>query len=182
MITLSPLRWIGFFLLLTTLGCVEFLDPMSPARERDEREDRALAQGYTPCNDFPDPTYGVICHPNQYCGSQRFGTCYSGCLSEDNCTEEQVCIKRSGRNTGSCVSRESLEERRSTENLDPGYTACGDPTYDSRFAICHPGQYCESDYWGSCSLGCLSEYNCTERQYCDKSTREHVGVCMPLMD
>jgi hypothetical protein len=162
---------------ITASGCGDFLYPVSPAS--DPREDRKLAQGYTPCNDFPEPRRGVICHPNQYCAGQHLAFCASGCLSEDNCTEEQVCVKQSGYNVGSCVSRESLEWRRNTDDLDPGYTACGDPTNERRFSICHPNQYCDSDTLGICSLGCLSEYNCTERQYCDKYPGDHVGACMP---
>ncbi|MBA2663570.1 MAG: hypothetical protein H0U74_14875 [Bradymonadaceae bacterium] len=161
-------------LLLLPLGCGVMADT---GGDREDREDRKLAQGYTPCNDFPNPTYGVICHPNQYCGSQRFGTCYTGCLSDDNCTDEQACYKSSGQNLGTCTSRALLEARRTGENLDPGYTSCGDPLNASRFAICHPGQYCSSDYFGSCTLGCLSELNCTERQDCVKAPTKHVGAC-----
>ena len=39
-------------------------------------EERPLAQGWTPCNDAPDPTSGVVCSPNQYCASQQHNWCY----------------------------------------------------------------------------------------------------------
>ena len=168
--------WLGgavIFMLLTA-GCGDLI------MGTQEREDRKLAQGYTPCNDFPDPTNGVICHPNQYCSSQRLGICHTGCLSEDNCSEEQTCVKQSNRSIGTCLSREEQESRRTGEDLDPGYTACGDDNNPSRFQICHPNQYCYSDYFGSCSLGCLSEHNCTEQQRCVKQPGEHIGVCQAV--
>lgn len=167
-----------FGLLLLFAACSEAFHPFPPHPAGSESDEslQHLAQGYTPCNDYPDPTYGVICHPNQYCGHQGMGWCFRGCLSEDNCTENQVCVK-DGRDVGTCISEEEYAARNRGEDLDPGFTACGDPA-SSRFSICQPGQYCASAYWGSCELGCLSEVNCTENQICEKDAGEHLGICI----
>lgn len=176
----TPLRSTSIlFLLMSSLlalllsGCGPFFD--ADPGPGDER--RALAQGYTPCNDFPDPSRGVICHPSQYCSSQILSICHNGCLSQDNCSHEQFCLKTGSERVGTCVDHATYEERRRGEDLEPGYTACGDPDSPSRFAICHPSQYCSSDYFGQCSGGCLSEHNCTELQVCIKEAGENVGTC-----
>lgn len=173
------IAFLSLFLLFLT-GCSEAFHPFPPESSSGQssatgERPTQLAPGYTPCNDYPNPTYGVICHPNQYCGNQSFGRCYTGCLSEDNCTENQACVKN-GRSIGTCISNDELEGRAEGQELDEGYTACGNPG-TTRYSVCHPGQYCSSSYWGDCSLGCLSERNCTENQYCEKQSGAHVGIC-----
>ncbi|WP_230467531.1 hypothetical protein [Lujinxingia vulgaris] len=162
---------VGVALLLSSCGPLFDGEP-GPGDER-----RTLAQGYTPCNDFPEPSRGVICHPSQYCSSQILSICHNGCLSQDNCSHEQFCLKTGSQRVGTCVDHATYEDRRRGEDLEPGYTACGDPDNPSRFAICHPSQYCSSDYFGQCSSGCLSEHNCTELQVCIKEAGENVGTC-----
>lgn len=81
-------------------GCGELVDPIGPGGGDD---DRRLAQGFTPCGDFlAPPGEKVICHPNQYCADATFSDCATGCLSEYNCTENQICVKEPGEDVGSC--------------------------------------------------------------------------------
>lgn len=155
-------------------GCGELVD--LPTGERDSKR---LAPGYTPCGDEPNQTHGVICHPNQYCSDQFFATCSTGCLSEDNCTEEQTCYKEDGEDVGTCVDNDDLEDGEIDDGLDPGYTSCGDGYSET---TCHPNQYCADDDWGDCELGCLSGENCTDDQRCEKESGEDVGTCVEKQD
>lgn len=136
---------------------------------------RTLAQGYTPCNDAPLPTDGVICAPNQYCADQKLNWCFRGCLSDDNCSSEQICSKGHGDDVGTCITWD--DARPIYDDLEPGYTKCGDERIPADFAICQPSQYCAIYREGSCASGCLSEDNCTENQQCIKQPGENVGVC-----
>ena len=86
-----------FAILLVTVGCGEFIDPF------DRSDGRHLAQGFTPCGDFlAPPGEKVICNPNQYCADATFSKCFTGCLSEYNCTENQRCVKEVGEDVGYC--------------------------------------------------------------------------------
>ncbi len=173
-------------------GCGDFMDMPGPG---DDRTAERLAPGYTPCGDAPNQSYGVICHPNQYCSSQTFANCSTGCLSNDNCTDEQRCFKQYNQDVGTCVDRgEDVDNQHSSggednhsesQNVgendgdDPsseqGYTTCGTGVSQT---TCHPNQYCADDYWGDCELGCLSNDNCAGDQRCDKQEGEHVGICV----
>ncbi len=142
----------------------------------NHQDGRALAQGYTPCNDAPGANpEGVICSPNQYCGDQKMNWCFRGCLSDDNCSDEQICSKKPGNNVGSCLTWEDIQPVQ--RDLDPGYTACGDERIPVAFEICQPSQHCESYRDGRCVSGCLSEDNCTENQTCQKDEGKNTGVC-----
>ena len=153
-----------FLLLILLTGCV-------PAGD-----DRPLAQGFTPCNELPGERDGIICHPNQYCADPHLQWCHRGCLSDDNCSQEQICVKNRGSHLGSCLAIDALPEE--DPQLDPGYTTCGDPATPARYEICHPSQHCYSDRDGTCAAGCLSELNCTDHQICEKLPGENVGVCV----
>ena len=142
----------------------------------DDPHRRTLAAGYTPCNDAPNPESGVVCHPNQYCADQKRNWCFQGCLSDDNCSLEQICVKKPSFSTGDCMAIDDLPEE--SPELEPGYTECGDSSLPSNYSICHPSQYCYSHRYGDCSSGCLSELNCTGRQDCIKEPGENTGVCM----
>ncbi len=142
----------------------------------EHQDGRSLAQGYTPCNDAPgDDPEGVICSPNQYCGDQKLNWCFRGCLSEDNCSTEQICSKKPGQNVGQCLAWDDVAPVQ--RDLDPGYTACGDERIPVAFEICQPSQYCASYRDGRCYAGCLSEDNCTENQTCEKEVGSNAGVC-----
>lgn len=155
---------------------------ITDANDRENKDDyefdqtRQLAQGYTPCNDAPDATEGVICTPNQYCGDQQLAWCFTGCLSDDNCSTEQICSKRPGRDVGTCIAWEDAQPI--YDELEPGYTTCGDERVPSAFEICQPSQHCYSHRTGECAEGCLSEDNCTENQDCVKAPGENRGVCV----
>ena len=164
------LRVVLFASLAFSVGCGEML-------YHDDAPQR-LAPGYTPCGDYPDQTNGVICHPNQYCLSHSMAWCGSGCLSDDNCTEEQHCVKRGDRDVGTCQSTDIVDDEE--RELLPGYTVCGDDPDSRKTITCHPNHYCSSQYWGECSLGCVSEYNCTDNQICVKSEGDGVGHCEQL--
>lgn len=59
--------------------------------------------GYTTCGDFFAPGRGVNqCHPGSYCSNATFSKCTPGCLSDQNCSQEQVCQKHPGQPTGTC--------------------------------------------------------------------------------
>ena len=155
-------------LMLMMTGCVMMFD--DPDESESERSSERLASGYTPCGDEPDQSYGVICHPNQYCSSQSLAICRQGCLSNDNCTDEQRCVKDDGDDVGRCIDRDAI----AGDELGAGYTSCGDGLAET---ICHPNQYCDDPGRGQCELGCLSSDNCTDEQWCDKGDGDHVGIC-----
>lgn len=146
------------------------------ASDSERTRSEPLAQGYTPCNELPGERDGVICHPNQYCQDPELEWCFSGCLSDDNCSHEQLCVKNKGANVGNCIAADELPDRE--PDLEPGYTQCGDPTTPARYQICQPSQHCGDYGFGHCFAGCLSEYNCTEQQVCEKQPGENVGVCV----
>ena len=59
--------------------------------------------GYTACGDFFAPGRGVNqCHPGSYCSNATFSQCTPGCLSDQNCSPEQVCQKHPGHPIGTC--------------------------------------------------------------------------------
>ena len=59
--------------------------------------------GYTTCGDFFAPGNGVNqCQPGSYCSNATFSQCTPGCLSDQNCSSEQVCQKHPGQPTGTC--------------------------------------------------------------------------------
>jgi hypothetical protein len=59
--------------------------------------------GYTECGDFFAPDGDVnTCQPGSFCTNPTFSTCSPGCLSDQNCSGEQLCVKDAGRNRGTC--------------------------------------------------------------------------------
>ena len=44
----------------------------------------------------------VKCSANQYCADSVLNRCEIGCLSDDNCTQAQVCGKEDNQNVGTC--------------------------------------------------------------------------------
>ncbi|MBL8957059.1 MAG: hypothetical protein JNK82_40170 [Myxococcaceae bacterium] len=55
--------------------------------------------GVTSCG-----TTNKECQAGQYCSDETFGYCSAGCLSNNNCSAEQQCIKPAGVNEGTCQS------------------------------------------------------------------------------
>ena len=59
--------------------------------------------GYTECGDFFAPAGDVnTCQPGSFCSDATFSKCAPGCLSDQNCSPEQVCVKQHARNRGTC--------------------------------------------------------------------------------
>lgn len=54
-------------------------------------------KGFTKCGD-------ITCQPNQHC-NPNVELCNTGCLSNLNCTDDQVCTKRKGSNSGECTNK-----------------------------------------------------------------------------
>lgn len=170
------MKWWLIVCALAACGCLG-LDGDSGSSEGGFDETRTLAQGYTPCNDGPDPTTGVVCTPNQYCGWQKYAWCFTGCLSDDNCSTEQICSKKVDHDVGRCIAWDDVAP--AELNLEPGYTECGDQRIPDSFAVCQPSQHCQSYRYGICAPGCLSEDNCTENQTCQK-TDDNTGICVAI--
>lgn len=57
------------------------------------------ANGTTPC---APPGLDTVCQAGQYCEDAVLAMCTNGCLSNENCTSEQTCIKEPGMDVGSC--------------------------------------------------------------------------------
>ena len=65
-----------------------------------------------------------------------------------------------------------------TRGLAQGFTPCGD--FLAPFAqsvTCHPNQYCANVTFSNCELGCLSNYNCSDDQFCIKEEGTDIGSC-----
>lgn len=144
-------------------------------------------QGYTECGDFlADPGEDILCQPGQYCDDPTFSECADGCLSNENCADDQRCVKADGTQIGSCqaeVKRPASEPRNGAgdvvEGSDAmsglhGFTYCGE---GAEQISCHPGQYCSSPRYGYCTKGCLSDLNCGDEQLCVKEDGHDEGSC-----
>lgn len=126
--------------------------------------------GYTECGDFVS-NGTVYCTPNQYCEDPTFSECALGCLSNDNCADDQRCVKSDGTDIGTCQAKVKIREPGSRAGLTP----CGEKFGEE--VTCQPGSYCESSVFSNCDPGCLSDANCLTNQTCDKSSGEQVGIC-----
>ena len=142
-------------------------------------------QGYTECGDFfADPGEDVMCPPGRYCDDPTFSECADGCLSNDNCAEDQRCVKADGTQVGACqaeIKRPASTPRDGKPSATPGestsprgFVSCGEGYNE---ITCHPGQYCANPDYGRCAKGCLSDLNCGSEQICDKLPGENLGTC-----
>ncbi|MBU8894503.1 hypothetical protein DRW03_08275 [Corallococcus sp. H22C18031201] len=61
-----------------------------------------LEHGYTECGDFVSDE---PCQPGQYCVDATFNTCEPGCTSDENCADNQECVKEYGDFVGNCLNR-----------------------------------------------------------------------------
>jgi hypothetical protein len=141
--------------------------------------------GYTPCGeplyDSCEPRY---CGPNKYCAIESFGTCATGCLSNDNCAGDQRCVKSDGMSHGTCqneIKRNPSDPRETMYDRDDtrGFTSCGPTLRDS--VTCQPGQHCEDPRDALCSPGCLSDLNCTSDHRCEKEPDALLGACVRVI-
>jgi len=120
-----------------------------------------MGDGVTDCT--PPGLETVVCQAGQYCADAVFGECQNGCLSNDNCTSEQVCEKAGGMNVGSCQNTGSdgpTEEEFCTKLLacDPSGTAeeCSQ-AYAGTNEACHQcivDANCGDILDGSCDEDC----------------------------
>jgi hypothetical protein len=159
---------------LLPLACALAL--LSPAcLISDDGED----QGYTECGDFLSG--GVFesnyCQPGQYCVDPTFSECADGCLSNENCAEDQRCVKGDGTNLGTCQNavKHPATQPRMEQTTEGGVTPCG--TSFGQAISCQPGQFCADQRISSCELGCLSDFNCADSQLCIKQDGEDIGSC-----
>ena len=141
-------------------------------------------EGYTECGDFFAPVGEKnYCQPGQYCDDPTFSECRAGCFSNENCAEDQRCVKADGTQIGSCqatIKRPASEPRNTdasgnTVSSTMGVTRCGDNP--DRISTCQPGQYCYNSYFARCEPGCLSDLNCASEQLCVKDPGKNVGTC-----
>ena len=127
--------------------------------------------GYTACGDFlSDGT--VYCAPGSYCEDPTFSECLPGCLSNDNCNDEQRCIKSDGDNLGTC------QHPKNRPDSPSGATPCGNFGGDE--ATCAPGTYCEDITFSNCEPGCVSSANCGPNAFCDVPADDPVGICREM--
>lgn len=140
----------------------------------DEKE-----QGFTECGDFlADLGDNIYCQPGQYCDDPTFSECLEGCLSNENCAEDQRCVKADGDQVGSCqaeIKRPASNPRNT--GVSEGLTECGTQVGSNEANYCQPNQYCKNASFARCELGCLSDSNCAEEQECVKADGEDIGSC-----
>ena len=127
--------------------------------------------GYTECGDFLSDGE-VMCVPGTYCEDPTFSECVAGCLSNDNCNDEQRCIKSDGDNFGTCQHPKNRPDAQS------GATPCG--SFGGEETTCAPGSYCEDARFSRCEPGCLSSANCGSDAFCDVPGDDPVGICREM--
>lgn len=135
-------------------------------------DDQPPAKGHTACGDFiSDGT--VFCAPGSYCVDPTFSECRPGCLSNENCAEDQRCVKADGSNLGTCQNQFKI---RPEEPAMVGSTECGSE-FDGTPSYCQPGSYCANPTFERCVPGCLSDANCYTNELCVKPEGSPTGVC-----
>ena len=93
----SPLPWLALVALLAACTGGE-LDLPQPAP--DAGTTPPAERGFTDCGN--DTSFPVKCQPGQYCQSPVFRRCESGCLSDTNCANNQICDKATSAQVGVC--------------------------------------------------------------------------------
>lgn len=144
--------------------------------------DSGEEQGYTECGDFlaAGAFESNYCQPGTHCVDPTFSECAEGCLSNENCAEDQRCVKRDGTNVGTCqnTGKQPASNPRDGKpggEVSAGVTPCG--SFGDEEIMCQPGQFCEDARFSRCELGCLSDLNCTDSQRCVKAAGADVGSC-----
>lgn len=139
-----------------------------------------VKQGYTECGDFfADIGDHIYCQPGTYCADSTFSECKMGCTSNENCAEDQRCVKADGTQLGACqatIKRPATEPRNgaTSGSARDGETRCGD---GDRMRTCPANQYCSNAYFGLCDAGCVSDANCASEQLCVKAAGRNNGTC-----
>ena len=90
---------------------VEVVVEREPRRRRPRRASSPHS-GYTPCGDFlADHGTQNRCQPGQFCSDATFSSCSLGCLSDTNCSSDQVCLKDSVNQVGVCQNADYYSAR-----------------------------------------------------------------------
>lgn len=63
----------------------------------------STSNGITPCGNFGGSA--KQCIAGQYCQDETLSICANGCLSDTNCTSDQLCSKEASQNIGSCQAK-----------------------------------------------------------------------------
>lgn len=69
----------------------------------NEENPASTKTGRTQCGEVGgDKQY---CEANRYCADQILSRCADGCASNNNCAEDQTCVKSAGEDFGSCMNK-----------------------------------------------------------------------------
>jgi hypothetical protein len=112
----------------------------------------STSPGVTSCGNFPDQL-PKTCIAGQYCEDEIVSKCTSGCLSEANCTDNQLCVKTSG-NVGDCQAKPSGKD-------------CA--AFLAKCTACGGGAQCTQQMCDALStecVNCVKDINCTDTK-CD---------------
>lgn len=82
----------------------------SNQNQNNSNQNNNEPRGFTSCGQ-------VTCQPGQYCYDEIFDDCRNGCLSDLNCTDNQVCDK-SGTDVGVCENTTPTNTNNNNTNTD----------------------------------------------------------------
>jgi len=126
--------------------------------------------------------FATDCTPGQFCrwrDGSTTATCVSGCVSDQQCVDGEICYREPGQAVGSCAPCRDLE-------IGAPEAGCGDSSRsgitDCFAGDCTPGQYCDESAGatrGTCRVGCTSDANCGPQEHCARELGESVGECAP---
>lgn len=113
--------------------------------------------GRTPCGNFPD-LQDKFCQAGQYCEDMTISSCASGCLSDNNCANNQTCAKEDGENVGSCQNK-------------PGSVDAACDAVCAKMQACDPmvtAEQCNQFCAGVSSecRACVADANCADPEEC----------------
>jgi hypothetical protein len=125
--------------------------------DSDSSDDGGIptGNGVTPCGNFPDEM-PKSCQAGQYCVDEILSDCSNGCLSDTNCTDDQLCVKESGEDVGSCQTEGTAT---TCEAVCEKLQACDPSVTDTQ---CN--QFC-SGVNDACRA-CVVEANCGDDEAC----------------
>jgi hypothetical protein len=120
----SPLLCLATLMLLAACG---------ESKEPDE-EKPGTTRGYSDCGSNSGSL--VRCQPGQYCSDSVLSLCNSGCLTDNNCSSNQVCEKQGGNNVGTCQNTSTAAC--SASQPCPGGQTCVNGVCQAQSAQCTP--------------------------------------------
>lgn len=126
----------------------------------------------------------VKCSANQYCADAVLARCEIGCLSDDNCTFEQKCIKESAKNIGTCqtfakdpcegIQCEANQQCREGKCFDISTDPCENVQCNAN-EVCQNGQ-CKPTSTQSCTITLTAQDGCANDAICVLNPEEK-SVC-----